>query len=154
MPFARCARELLYSPGLLPDDAVGDAPHLEKSAPLGKQFRERKAMTTAGGSSEPNSIRTIAFASAIGATIEWYDFFLYGVVAALVFNKLFFPQFDSFVGTLLAYTTFLVGFVARPVGVKHLDLAVFEGIDGRSFASDLRGKMDRVVGRGAGRFLR
>lgn len=39
-------------------------------------------------------------------------------------------------------------FVARPVGVKHLDLAVFEGIDGRSFASDLRGKMDRVVGRG------
>jgi len=62
------------------------------------------------------SIRTIAFASAIGATIEWYDFFLYGVVAALVFNKLFFPQFDPFVGTILAYTTFFVGFVSRPLG--------------------------------------
>lgn len=64
----------------------------------------------------PVSIKTIAFASAIGATIEWYDFFLYGVVAALVFNKLFFPQFDPFVGTLLAYTTFFVGFVSRPIG--------------------------------------
>ena len=64
----------------------------------------------------PPSIRTIAFASAIGATIEWYDFFLYGVVAALVFNKLFFPQFDPFVGTILAYTTFFVGFVSRPLG--------------------------------------
>jgi MFS family permease len=66
--------------------------------------------------SEPVSIRTIAFASAIGATIEWYDFFLYGVVTPLVFSKLFFPQFDPWVGTLLAYTTFLVGFVARPIG--------------------------------------
>ncbi len=62
------------------------------------------------------SISRIAIASAIGATIEWYDFFLYGVVAALVFNKLFFPSFDPLVGTLLSYTTFAVGFVARPVG--------------------------------------
>ena len=60
-----------------------------------------------------NSIGKIAFASTIGATIEWYDFFLYGVVTALVFNKLFFPQFDPLVGTLLAYTTFAIGFVAR-----------------------------------------
>jgi len=70
----------------------------------------------AGVAAKSVSIRTIALASAIGATIEWYDFFLYGVVAALVFNKLFFPQFDPLVGTLLAYTTFLVGFVARPIG--------------------------------------
>jgi metabolite-proton symporter len=62
------------------------------------------------------TIRRVALASSIGATIEWYDFFLYGVVAALVFNKLFFPQFDPLVGTLLAYTTFLIGFVARPIG--------------------------------------
>ena len=55
-------------------------------------------------------------ASAIGATIEWYDFFLYGVVATLVFNKLFFPSSDPLVGTLLTYTTFAIGFVARPVG--------------------------------------
>jgi metabolite-proton symporter len=62
------------------------------------------------------SIRMVAFASAIGATIEWYDFFLYGVVTPLVFNKLFFPNYDAVVGTLLAYTTFFVGFISRPIG--------------------------------------
>jgi MHS family shikimate/dehydroshikimate transporter-like MFS transporter len=59
---------------------------------------------------------TVAFASAIGTTIEWYDFFLYGVVTPLVLNKLFFPNFDPVVGTLLAYTTFFVGFISRPIG--------------------------------------
>src|ERR1700726_2232855 len=59
---------------------------------------------------------TVAFASAIGTTIEWYDFFLYGVVTPLVLNKLFFPNFDPVVGTLLAYTTFFVGFICRPIG--------------------------------------
>src|ERR1700754_4592345 len=59
---------------------------------------------------------TVAFASAIGTTIEWYDFFLYGVVTPLVLNKLFFPNFDPVAGTLLAYTTFFAGFVSRPIG--------------------------------------
>ncbi len=59
---------------------------------------------------------TVAFASAVGTTIEWYDFFLYGVVTPLALNKLFFPNFDPLVGTLLAYITFFVGFVARPIG--------------------------------------
>lgn len=68
---------------------------------------------TQGGTTSPG---TIAFASAIGTTIEWYDFFLFGVVTPIVFNKLFFPNFDPMVGTLLAYTTFFVGFVSRPVG--------------------------------------
>ncbi len=58
----------------------------------------------------------VAFASFIGTTIEWYDYFLYGTAAALVFNKLFFPEFDPTVGTLLALLTFAMGFVARPVG--------------------------------------
>ncbi len=58
----------------------------------------------------------VVFASVLGAAIEWYDFFLYGVVAGIVFNKLFFPADDEFVSTLLAYTTFAVGFVARPIG--------------------------------------
>jgi MFS family permease len=58
----------------------------------------------------------VVFASVLGAAIEWYDFFLYGVVAGIVFNKLFFPAGDEFVSTLLAYTTFAVGFVARPIG--------------------------------------
>ena len=67
-------------------------------------------------SSKPSSIRLIAFASLLGTTIEWYDFFLYNTAAALVFNKLFFPTFDPFVGTLLAFSTYAVGFAARPIG--------------------------------------
>ena len=55
-------------------------------------------------------------ASLVGTTIEWYDFFLYGSAAALVFNKLFFPEYDPLVGTMLAFATYAVGFVARPLG--------------------------------------
>ncbi|BDB27934.1 MHS family MFS transporter [Cupriavidus sp. P-10] len=62
------------------------------------------------------AVRKVALASVIGATIEWYDFFLYGVVAGLVFNKLYFPGEDPLVATMLAYTTFAVGFVTRPLG--------------------------------------
>ena len=63
-----------------------------------------------------DDIRRVVAASVIGATIEWYDFFLYGAVAGLVFNKLYFPANDPVVSTLLAYTTFAIGFVARPLG--------------------------------------
>ncbi|MEV4891228.1 MFS transporter, partial [Nonomuraea sp. NPDC055795] len=62
------------------------------------------------------SIKKIVGASLIGTTIEWYDFFLYGSAAALVFNKLFFPESDPLTGTLLAFLTYAVGFVARPLG--------------------------------------
>ncbi len=65
---------------------------------------------------DTGSIRTVALASLIGTTIEWYDFFLYGTAAALVFNRLFFPTFDPLAGTLAAFGTYAVGFVARPVG--------------------------------------
>src|SRR6202165_1698846 len=58
----------------------------------------------------------VATASLIGTAIEWYDFFLYGTAAALIFNKLFFPNFDPMVGTLLAFATYALGFVARPLG--------------------------------------
>jgi MFS transporter, MHS family, shikimate and dehydroshikimate transport protein len=61
-------------------------------------------------------LRRVVYASLIGATVEWYDFFLYGVVAGIVFNKLYFPAGDPVVSTLLAYTTFAVGFVTRPLG--------------------------------------
>jgi metabolite-proton symporter len=64
----------------------------------------------------PTPLRRVIAASLIGTTIEWYDFFLYGAAAALVFNKLFFPSFDPLVGTLLAFATSAVGFVARPLG--------------------------------------
>ncbi len=62
------------------------------------------------------AVRRVVAASLIGATIEWYDFFLYGVVAGIVFNKLYFPVSDPLVATMLAYTTFAVGFVTRPLG--------------------------------------
>jgi MFS transporter, MHS family, shikimate and dehydroshikimate transport protein len=62
------------------------------------------------------SVRLVAFASFIGTTIEWYDFFLYSTATALIFNRLFFPTFDPLMGTLAAYGTYTVGFVARPVG--------------------------------------
>ena len=73
-------------------------------------------MTQTAHSSETNSVRLVAFASFIGTTIEWYDFFLYGTAAALVFNRLFFPTFDPLMGTLAAFGTYAVGFFARPVG--------------------------------------
>jgi metabolite-proton symporter len=73
-------------------------------------------MEMAKAADEKLSIGWIASASAVGTTIEWYDFFLFGVVTPLVLNKLFFPNFDPIVGTMLAYTTFFVGFVSRPIG--------------------------------------
>src|SRR6476660_5720998 len=60
-------------------------------------------------------LRAVISAS-VGTTIEWYDFFLYGVAAAAVFPQKFFPGTDPFVGTLLGFTTYFVGFAARPIG--------------------------------------
>ncbi len=58
----------------------------------------------------------VILAASIGSALEWYDFFLYGTAAALVFGDLFFPKSDPVVGTLLAFLTFGVGFVVRPLG--------------------------------------
>jgi metabolite-proton symporter len=66
--------------------------------------------------SRQTQVRRAAFASVIGTTIEWYDFFLYGTTAALVFGSAFFPDFSETAGTLSAFATFFVGFAARPVG--------------------------------------
>ncbi|WP_454618711.1 MFS transporter [Bradyrhizobium cenepequi] len=60
--------------------------------------------------------RRAVIASTIGTMIEWYDFYLYGLVAAIVFGKLYFPSQDPYSATLLAFSTFFLGFVARPVG--------------------------------------
>jgi metabolite-proton symporter len=62
------------------------------------------------------SIAKVVGASLIGTTIEWYDFFLYTSAAALVFNKLFFPNADPLTGTLLSFATYAIGFLARPIG--------------------------------------
>ena len=61
-------------------------------------------------------LRKVVGASLIGTTIEWFDFFIYGVASALVFNRLFFPSFEPLIGTLLAFSTYALGFLARPLG--------------------------------------
>src|SRR5258708_32181926 len=58
----------------------------------------------------------VIIAASVGSALEWYDFFLYGTAAALVFGELFFPKSDPLVGTLLSFLTFGVGFVVRPLG--------------------------------------
>jgi MFS family permease len=61
-------------------------------------------------------LRKAVIAATVGTTIEWYDFFIYGTAAGLVFPKLFFPNADPLTGTLLAFSTYFIGFVGRPIG--------------------------------------
>jgi MHS family shikimate/dehydroshikimate transporter-like MFS transporter len=63
-----------------------------------------------------NSRTKVAIATLVGTTIEWYDFYIYGTAAALIFGKQFFPNLSPVMGTLAAFATFGVGFVARPLG--------------------------------------
>jgi MFS family permease len=61
-------------------------------------------------------LRKAVIASTVGTAIEWYDFFLYGTAAGLVFGKLYFPNQDRLTATLLAFGTYFIGFAARPIG--------------------------------------
>src|SRR2546430_9467077 len=63
-----------------------------------------------------SEIVKVAAASLIGTSIEWYDFFLYGTAAALIFNQLFFPTLEPLAGTMASFATYAVGFFARPLG--------------------------------------
>jgi len=72
--------------------------------------------TKGGQSNTAADARRVAVASAIGTTIEWYDFFIYGTAAATVFGPQFFPQVSEVAGTLAAFVTFGIGFIARPLG--------------------------------------
>jgi MFS transporter, MHS family, shikimate and dehydroshikimate transport protein len=65
---------------------------------------------------QPTSINQVALSGLIGATVEWYDFFLYGTAAALVFGQLFFPSSDPLVGTIAAFGSFAFGYLSRPIG--------------------------------------
>jgi MHS family shikimate/dehydroshikimate transporter-like MFS transporter len=65
---------------------------------------------------QTRSIRRIAFASLVGTSIEWYDFFIYATASALVLNRVFFPEFSPVAGTLASFATFGVAFFARPLG--------------------------------------
>ena len=62
------------------------------------------------------SLQKVLAASLIGSVIEWYDFFIYGTAAALIFGQLFFPGSDPLIGTLYSFGTYAVGFIARPIG--------------------------------------
>ena len=72
-------------------------------------------MSSQGSGQTPTTSR-LAFASVIGTTLEYYDFAVYNTLAALVFNRIFFPSFDPLTGTLLAFSTYAVGYLSRPVG--------------------------------------
>ncbi|HEY5306498.1 MAG TPA: MFS transporter [Pseudolabrys sp.] len=61
-------------------------------------------------------LRKAVIASTIGTTIEWYDFFIYGTAAGLVFGKLYFPNSDPYTATLAAFGTYFIGFIGRPIG--------------------------------------
>ena len=63
-----------------------------------------------------SALRRAVIASTVGTTIEWYDFLIYGTVTGLVFNKVYFPASDAWIGTLQAFGVYFVGFVARPIG--------------------------------------
>src|SRR5437667_3829739 len=73
-------------------------------------------MTEMTADSASRSRLRVILAASIGSALEWYDFFLYGTAAALVFGEIFFPKSDPLVGTLLSFLTFGVGFVVRPIG--------------------------------------
>lgn len=71
---------------------------------------------TPAGTVDPKTLRKTVGASVIGTIAEYYDFFIYGTASALVFNQIFFPEADPLVGTLAAFSTYAVGFFARPLG--------------------------------------
>lgn len=75
-----------------------------------------KPAETARAADPPRDMKTIAAASVIGTTVEWYDFFVFATASALVFNKVFFPSFVPLIGTLLAFGTFASAYLARIVG--------------------------------------
>lgn len=94
------------------------------SAPIGTEAHacaDQSAHTSAQASAaaaayDPAMRRKALASSVLGSCIEWYDFYVYGVAAAIILNVQFFPDFSPFVGILLAFSTYAVGFAARPVG--------------------------------------
>ncbi|MFJ3667235.1 shikimate transporter [Streptomyces sp. NPDC090106] len=92
------------------------SPGTGPSGPDGPRGLEDGAETAAPASGTTDHARRAALGSFAGAVIDWYDFILYGLVAALVFNKEFFPNVSPAIGTLAAFATFGVGFLFRPLG--------------------------------------
>lgn len=76
----------------------------------------QKTVEAEGTEEHRRQVRKAAMASTVGTTIEWYDYFLYGTAAALVFPHVFFPNASHYVGQLESFATYFVGFAARPIG--------------------------------------
>jgi MFS family permease len=89
---------------------------------VSKQIRAPGATSAANAAPQAatRSPRKAALASWIGSAVEYYDFFIYGTAAALVFGKIFFPSFDPVAATVAAFATFGVGYVTRPIGAVLL----------------------------------
>lgn len=94
----------------------------------GYGFNNKRAARRGAGFAA--SARRAAWGSFAGAVVDWYDFLLYGITAALVFNREFFPQISPAMGTLAAFATFGVGFLFRPLG--GLSLATSATVSGAS----------------------
>src|SRR6201995_835221 len=96
-------------------DRPGDG---QEGTPMVLQPEEAGHATSVSGdeAGRGRQIRLAAVASVIGTSIEWYDFFLYGTAAAIVFPSVFFPSSSAYAGTLESFATYAVGFAARPVG--------------------------------------
>src|ERR1035438_5637564 len=82
----------------------------------GIQMTTTATYETLSASEHSAQLRKAVIASTIGTAIEWYDFFLYGTAAGLIFGKLFFPNSDPLTATLAAFGTYFIGFVGRPIG--------------------------------------
>jgi len=86
------------------------------ATPLAKPDGQSGGLAGDAPTTRRRAFRKLLTVGLIGSSIEWYDFFLYGTAAALVFPRVFFPNSSALTGTLLAFSTFWAGFVARPVG--------------------------------------
>ncbi|HWO64748.1 MAG TPA: MFS transporter [Umezawaea sp.] len=86
------------------------------TTPLVQPGEQSGHLGAASSTTRRRAFRKLMTVGLIGSSIEWYDFFLYGTAAALVFPRVFFPHSSALTGTLLAFSTFWAGFVARPIG--------------------------------------
>src|SRR4051794_11848854 len=113
-PGARAARDMADAVVLIPDGDIGHA--LIASIADHIRTTTRRPPPMSAPATSGTRFGRVVGASIVGTTVEWYDFFLYGSAAALLFNKLFFPEETPFIGVLLAFGTYAIGFAARPIG--------------------------------------